>query len=105
MNSEIEVSSGNVYADLGYRDADEMKVKAALAGAIGSAITELGMTQADAATQMGLPQPKVSEMLRGRFRGISEAKMMTCLQRLGRDVQITVKPAELPDRAEISVAA
>ena len=42
-----------------------------------------------------MPQPKVSGMLRGRFRGISETKMIDCLARLGRDVQIVVKPAPI----------
>jgi predicted XRE-type DNA-binding protein len=40
-----------------------------------------------------MPQPKLSNMLRGRFRGISEAKMLGCLTRLGRDVQIVIKTA------------
>ena len=40
-----------------------------------------------------MPQPKLSNMLRGQFRGISEAKMLECLTRLGSDVQIIVKTA------------
>jgi len=49
------------------------------------------MTQTQAALVLGMPQPKLSNMMRGRFRGISEAKMLECLTRLGRDVQIVVK--------------
>ncbi len=105
MKIDVEKGSGNVYADLGYPNAEEMKVKAALASAIGCAIDELGLTQAQAASLMGVQQPKVSAMLRGRFRGISEAKMMACLQRLGRNVHIHVVPAKLPERAEIVVVA
>ena len=44
----------------------------------------------EAAEVLGLAQPKLSNMLRGQFRGISEAKMMDCLVRLGRDVRIVV---------------
>jgi predicted XRE-type DNA-binding protein len=40
-----------------------------------------------------MPQPRVSRLLRGQFRGISEAKMLECLARLGRDIDIVVKPA------------
>ena len=40
-----------------------------------------------------MPQPKLSNILRGQFRGVSEAKLMDCLLRLGDDVQIVVKPA------------
>jgi len=49
---------------------------------------------------VGLPQAKVSQMLRGQFRGISEDRMMRCLTALGQDVQIVVKPARkaVPDR-------
>jgi predicted XRE-type DNA-binding protein len=40
-----------------------------------------------------MTQPKLSQMLRGQFRGISEAKMLDCLARLGREVQIVIGPA------------
>lgn len=87
---EIELSSGNVYADLGISDAEQMLVKARLATKINEIIKRKGMTQMQAAELLGLPQPKLSGMLRGQFRGISEAKMMSCLNRLGLDVEIVV---------------
>ncbi|MFJ2367128.1 helix-turn-helix domain-containing protein [Pseudomonas sp. NPDC087697] len=90
---EIEESTGNVYEDLGSANANEMRVKAQLATKIGEIIKARHLTQVQASEILGLSQPKLSEMLRGKFRGISEAKMMECLSRLGRDVQIIVKPA------------
>ena len=90
---EIEQGSGNVYADLESRDADEMLVKARLATKIGEIIRHRHLTQQQAAEILGIPQPKLSGMLRGQFRGISEAKMLECLNRLGRDVQIVVRKA------------
>lgn len=90
---EIEESTGNVYEDLGHADANEMLVKAQLAAKIGEIIKARHLTQVQASEILGLSQPKLSEMLRGKFRGISEAKMMECLSRLGRDVQIIVKSA------------
>ncbi|WP_248749967.1 helix-turn-helix transcriptional regulator [Pseudomonas sp. MWU15-20650] len=90
---EIEESSGNVYADLGQENASEMLVKAQLASKIGGIIKARHLTQLQAAEILAMPQPKVSEMLRGKFRGISESKMIECLSRLGRDVQIVVKTA------------
>ena len=89
----IEESSGNVYADLGLADAQEMLVKAKLASKIGEIIQRQNLTQQQAATLLAMPQPKVSLLLRGQFRGISEAKMLECLARLGRDIDIVVKPA------------
>jgi predicted XRE-type DNA-binding protein len=44
-----------------------------------------------AAELLGIPQPKLSGLLRGQFRGISESKMLECLTRLGRDIEIVVK--------------
>jgi predicted XRE-type DNA-binding protein len=52
-----------------------------------------GINDAQAADVLGIPQPKLSKMLRGQFCGISEAKMLDCLVRLGRNVQIVVGPA------------
>lgn len=91
--TEIEKGSANVYADLGIANAKEMLVKAQLAAKIGSILKARHLTQVQAAEILGLPQPKVSEMLRGKFRGISESKMIDCLARLGRDVQIVIKTA------------
>ena len=87
---KIEMSSGNVYADLGDSQAKEMLVKARLAFKIGEIIQQRQLTQVEAAALLGITQPKLSGLLRGQFRGISEAKMLECLNRLGRDVQIVI---------------
>jgi predicted XRE-type DNA-binding protein len=90
---ELEQGNTNVYADLGFPDAEEMLVKAQLASKIGEIIKRRRLTQVEAADIVGMPQPKLSGLLRGQFRGISEAKMLNCLTRLGRDVMIVVGPA------------
>ncbi len=95
--SKSEKGSVNVYADLGMANADEMLVKAQLASRIAQIIKRGKFTQVEAARRLGIPQPRLSNLLRGRFRGISEAKMMDCLARLGSDVEIVVKP---PHRAK-----
>jgi len=82
--SEIEVSSGNVFVDIAVENADEMLVKAQLAASIQEILTSRKLTQTQAAEILGLPQPKLSRILHGHFRGISEAKMMDCIARLGR---------------------
>ncbi len=91
--TDIEEGSTNVYADLGRPDADEMLVKAQLATRIADIIKRRRLTQVAAAEITGLPQPKLSGLLRRQFRGVSEAKMLACLTRLGRDVRIMVGPA------------
>lgn len=91
--SKIERGSTNVYADLGMTNAEEMLVKAQLATKIGDIIKRRKLTQLQAAELLGMTQPKLSGLLRGQFRGISETKMLECLTRLGRDVEIVVKSA------------
>jgi predicted XRE-type DNA-binding protein len=88
--TQIEKSAANIYADLGIPDAEAMHVKAALAAKIGHIITHRQLTQIEAAAVLGMTQPKLSGLLRGQFRGISESKMIDCLNRLGRDVEIVI---------------
>jgi len=103
--SDIRIMEGgpNVFADLGLPDAEEMLVKAQLAHQIARDIKARGLTQSEAASLIGLPQPKLSNMLRGRFRGISEDKMMRCLAALGHEVTITVSRAS-KERGRVEVA-
>jgi predicted XRE-type DNA-binding protein len=96
---EIKKASANVYDDLGLPDAAEMQVKATLAAKIGEIIKHRHPTETQAAEILGMPQPKVSSMLRGQFRGVSETKMLECMNRLGRDVEIVVRK---PSRARVT---
>ncbi|MGD0788586.1 MAG: helix-turn-helix transcriptional regulator [Terracidiphilus sp.] len=104
MNNPEE--SLNVYEQLGFPDAEEMLVKAQLVTQIAEILRERGWSQQQAAKVLGLTQPKLSKMLRGQFRGISEMKMMDCLLRLGRAVKIVVGPAgeSADDRIEVVAA-
>jgi len=56
----------------------------------------LGLTQPEAVKRMGIPQPKVSGMMRGDFTNLSERKLMDRLNRLGYDIEIKVRPAAEP---------
>jgi predicted XRE-type DNA-binding protein len=89
---EVQRSSGNVFADLGLPDADKLKIKSGLVIEIRKAMRRLGLTQQEAAKRMGITQPKVSDMMRGDFSNLSERKLMDCLNRLGYDIEIKVKP-------------
>ena len=94
MKEELAVteSSGNVFADLGLPDADERLAKADLAIEIGRVISERGLTQSDAAELMGVDQPKVSALVRGKLDGFSMERLYRYLNALGRDVEIVVRP-------------
>ncbi|HWG21274.1 MAG TPA: helix-turn-helix transcriptional regulator [Terracidiphilus sp.] len=90
---EFERSSGNVFTDLGLPDAKQLKIKSGLAIEIVRAIRRLGLTQQEAAHRMGISQPKVSGLMRADFSNLSETKLMECLNRLGYDIEIKLRPA------------
>lgn len=77
-------------ADLGYDDEAEMQRKASLAAEISRVIKSRGLTQDAAAELLCIDQAKVSRITRGHFRGVSEAKLIELVARLGHDVTITV---------------
>lgn len=90
----FERSSGNVFADLGLENADELLVKADLAHAINAEIRKQGWTQAEAAERTGLTQPEVSRLGRMKTDGFSQERMQTVLRRLGMDVEIRIHHRE-----------
>jgi len=97
--------AGSVYAELGFQDAEQMLVKAQLVTMIAQILRKRGWSQQQAAKVLGMTQPKLSKMLRGQFRGISEMKMMDCLVRLGREVKIVVGPEKKAGAERIEVVA
>jgi predicted XRE-type DNA-binding protein len=90
---EIETGSGNVFADLGLPEPEKLKIKSGLMTEIIRAVRRLGLTQEEAGRRMGIPQPKVSGMMRGDFASLCERKLMECLNRLGYDIEIKARPA------------
>jgi predicted XRE-type DNA-binding protein len=93
----IEESSGNVFADLGLKNPEELLAKAELVQRIADIIAERKLTQARAAKILGVDQPKVSALLRGKLDGFSTDRLFRFLNALGRDVEIVIRPAR-PDR-------
>ena len=83
-------SSGNVYADLGLKDADTLQAKSVLAIHIKRTIRARRLTQARAAEILGLDQPKVSAIMSGRLSGFSTDRLLRFLTALGCDVKISV---------------
>lgn len=94
MNEKIPIveGSGNVFADLGLPNPEERKTKADLAYQISTIIAERGLTQAQAGSVLGIEQPHVSNLLRGRLSGFSVERLMSFLTALGHDVEIVVVP-------------
>src|SRR5512132_3372117 len=91
---KVECSSGNVFADLGFRDAEDRMWKAQLAIKISRLIQSKGWTQAQAAERVGLDQPKVSQLLRGKLTGFSADRLFAILNRLGYNVEVRISTKE-----------
>jgi predicted XRE-type DNA-binding protein len=87
----ITRGTGNVFADLGYADAEERQTKLLLAHAIDGVIARRRMSQAAAAERLGINQPKVSALANYKLDGFSVERLMTFLTALDQDVEIVIK--------------
>jgi len=98
-------STGNVFADLGLEMSEEDILKVVIARAISRVIQGGSYTQARAGEIMGLDQPKVSKLLRGRLKEFSADRLIECLLALGYDVEVKYKKARARDRGRIKLVA
>lgn len=89
---EHEFGSGNVFYDLGFDNAEEELLKSDLTAEIAYIIKKKKLTQAKAAKILGVDQPRISSLLRGKLDLFSVEALMNFLQSLGQDVEIVVKP-------------
>ncbi len=101
---KIEIGSGNVFADLGLPDAEQLLLKAELTSKIVQLIEKRGWTQAQTAERTGLDQPKVSRLLRGQLSGFSADRLFAILNRLGHSVEVRISPKErAPEKSHTRV--
>ncbi len=91
---EVDAGSGNIFADLDLPDADTHFLKAQIVSEIYRLTNERGLTQVEAGTLMGITQPEVSRMFKGRFREYSVERLMGFLTSFDRDIEIIAKPRE-----------
>jgi predicted XRE-type DNA-binding protein len=92
--TDIEPSSGNVFADLGLPRPELALTKAKIVHQIGQAIAAKKLSQAKVAAILDVDQPKISGLLRGRFEGFSLDRLLRFLNALGSDVEIVIRPAK-----------
>lgn len=101
---KVEVGSGNVFADLGLPDAEELLLKAKLVFEISQLIEKKGLTQAAVAKRTGLDQPKVSRLLNGHLSGFSVDRLFAILNRLGHSVEVRISAKErAPEKSHTRV--
>lgn len=91
-NKDYEISSGNVFQDLGFEDFEEKLTKAELARQINSIIDQRELSQSDAAKLLNIDQPKVSALNKGKLVGFSLERLFRFLNILGQNITIKVSP-------------
>jgi predicted XRE-type DNA-binding protein len=89
---EIEEGSGNVFADLGLDDADELFARAQLGFHVYKLLTDRKLKQRDAASLLGIKQPEVSHLMNGHFSRFTADKLLDFLKRLDQKVTIRIRP-------------
>ena len=87
----VEESSGNVFADLGYPDAEEALAKSRLAQRLAEIIKRQNLTQVQAASILGIDQPKISKLVRGQLREFSTDRLFRFLNALDQDIEIIIR--------------
>ena len=93
---EIEAGSGNVFADIGMPNPEEALAKAELARQINLILEAKKITQTEAGRILGIPQPRVSDLARGRLVKFSLEKLLDFAKRLGNDIVIRIAPSKSP---------
>ncbi len=105
MTDDITESSGNIFADLGLADAEELSLKAALAIQVASIITHRHLTQHDAGEILGIPQSHVSKIMNGKLEGVTSDRILRMLLKLGHDIDIVIKKKNPKvDQGRLSIA-
>ena len=94
---ELVESCGNVYKDLGFSDdeAANLLVRSELMLMVRDLIRERGWTQHEAAAQLGVHQPRISDLFKGQIGNFSVDTLMSWLHKLGKDVTISVKDRDV----------
>ena len=102
--TKVELGSGNVFADIGLEDAEELLLKAKLVFKISQLIEKKGLTQAEIASRTGLDQSKVSRLLGGQLSGFSADRLFAVLNRLGHSVEVRISVKECaPEKSHTRV--
>jgi predicted XRE-type DNA-binding protein len=87
-------SSGNVFRDLGFtgEEAEHLTLRAELMGHLQKVIAARGLTQAEVAKLLGVAQPRVSDVMRGRLDLFSIDTLVDMLARLGIRATLVLHP-------------
>lgn len=101
---KAELGSGNVFADLGLENPEELLLKSKLIVEIAQLIEKKGLTQVEVAKRTGLDQPKISRLLNGYLSGFSVDRLFSVLNRLGHSIEVRISAKErAPEKSHTRV--
>lgn len=103
QGTAFERSSGNVFADLGLAQPEELKTKLMLAMRLNERIKALHLKQSEIGLRLGLAQPNVSALLNYRLDNFSSEKLLEFFNALGYDVDFLIRPAAGAHRGTMQV--
>ena len=88
----FEESSGNVFADLGLADADELFTRGKIGIQVLRLLKQRNLEQREMSELLGIPQPEVSHLMNGEFQRFSEGKLLLFLKRLDTEITLHLRP-------------
>ena len=88
--ADYVISSGNVFKDLGFANAEEKLAKAKLATYVNQLIEERRLTTEEACKILGISAQKMSALKSGRLRTFSIEQLFYFLAGLGQHIEITI---------------
>jgi predicted XRE-type DNA-binding protein len=92
---EFEEGSGNIFADLGLEDADELFARAQIGFCVFKILKERKLKQREVAALLGIAQSDVSHLMNGHFSRFTTDKLLSFLKRLDRKVTIQIAPRKV----------
>ena len=102
---EYEMGSGNVFADLGLKDADELLIRAKLGHAVRMILEKRGLKQKEISELLKINQSEVSKLMNGKYHLFSEGRLFGFLNKLDRKVTVQISPRQKDDNPQEVVLA
>lgn len=103
QESVFEESSGNIFADLGLSNADELFTRGKIGIQVLSLLKQRNLKQREISELLGIPQPEVSHLMRGEFQRFSEGKLLIFLKRLDTEITLHLRSRHAPDQCAETV--
>lgn len=99
----FQESSGNVFADMGLSDADELFTRGKIGIQVLRLLKQRNLNQREISQLLGIPQPEVSYLMRGEFQRFSEGKLLIFLKRLDTEITLHLRPRYGSDQSAETV--